>query len=62
MTAKTTTVLRRWAKGIRPKKAPVQQKLREKGCTLSEYLETRKVPAFLPSGADARTRLQTPLK
>ena len=57
MTAKTTTALQRRAKGIHPKKAPVQQKLREKGCTLPEYLEAHEVQAVLAAAPHAPARL-----
>ena len=34
--------------------APLQQKLREKGCTLPEYLEAHEVQAVLSATPDAR--------
>ena len=57
MTTKTTTSLQRRAKGIHPKKPAVQQKLREKGCTLPEYLEAHEVQAVLASAPHAPSRL-----
>ena len=57
MTTKTTTALQRRSKGIHPKKPPVQQKLREKCCTLPEYLEAHEVQAVLAAAPHAPARL-----
>ena len=57
MITKPTTALQRRAKGIHPKKPTVQQNLREKGCTLPEYLEAHEVQAVLAAATHAPARL-----
>ena len=62
MTTKTTTALQRRAKGIHPKRSPVQQNLREKGCTLPEYLEADEIQAVIAAAPTAPARLLTLLQ
>ena len=57
MTTRATTAPQRQARGIHPKKPLVQQKLREKGCTLPEYLEAHEVQAVLVATPHAATGL-----
>ena len=53
----TTAVSRRRARGIHPKSANVQQKPREKGSTLPEYLEAHEVRALIAAAPHPRAKL-----
>ena len=53
----TTAVSRRRARGMHPKSANVQQKLRGKGGTLPEYLEAQEVRALIAAAPHARAKL-----